>query len=464
MTGVASANDQPFPERGETAEEFLDRYGQWVETIPAEDRAWDEMVVVEQLILDHFGSRGEITADPEDERWDQTIEFVQSNPELIDRIKQYSNRTHLGMPRDMMMNDQQNDPDHTFIFLDILLPHLGSIRDQVTLLMADSVLAAQNGDVDDSLDSLESIRRVQRFLPVSQALIEGLVEIACSALGSNIISENQLNLSELNEEQLLRLRMLYVDDPLTVDTESLYVAEQNTNEDLLNSFYKGSKGGRITLRGTQRFLNAVKLVYGDDTTGNNRQLAQTYRQQIAKFRSQKKIHDQYWTLFFNDLNKASHKIESYESQAYIGQYSGGEPSGMIEFGPAVLFIPSLRKSHTRMLQYRAHQSSYSLLIALHLHRIHNGSFPESYDELDDDLLTMRPTDPHTGNLIHFKINGTSIKIYSSGPDRDDDGGRPLMEDGNVVDWPDFLTLDEFDTVADPASIDGDWILYSSGSE
>jgi hypothetical protein len=130
--------------------------------------------------------------------------------------------------------------------------------------------------------------------------------------------------------------------------------------------------------------------------------------------------------------------------------------------PVALVAVDIRKPSVRWMMYQAEQSALDVLIAAHRYKLRHGRFPADLASIDADLLAGDPIDPYTGEPMGYRLIEGEPRIYSVGPDRDDDGGqRVLDEDGNPERWPDFLTLDELEALDEPgrAGIDGDWVLY-----
>ncbi|MFH1739884.1 MAG: tetratricopeptide repeat protein [bacterium] len=79
--------------------------------------------------------------------------------------------------------------------------------------------------------------------------------------------------------------------------------------------------------------------------------------------------------------------------------------------------------------------------SLDIYAIDNGKYPTSLDPLylNEKLkyLSDKPTDPHSGGLLRYKCSENEIRIWSVGPDGDDDNGRPMDlevpgSDGDIV--------------------------------
>lgn len=65
-------------------------------------------------------------------------------------------------------------------------------------------------------------------------------------------------------------------------------------------------------------------------------------------------------------------------------------------------------------------------LALHAWRQAHGAYPPSLEQLVPEILSTVPVDPFTADQpLCYRRQGDSYRLYSAGPDGDDDGGTPL---------------------------------------
>ena len=91
-------------------------------------------------------------------------------------------------------------------------------------------------------------------------------------------------------------------------------------------------------------------------------------------------------------------------------------------------------SHTMVLQAR-------LACAMERFRHAKGAFPAELGELVPEFISSVPVDVCDGNPLRYRLNGNgSYDLWSIGPDRKDDGGKPDKPDshGGYVFLPDFV--------------------------
>lgn len=119
------------------------------------------------------------------------------------------------------------------------------------------------------------------------------------------------------------------------------------------------------------------------------------------------------------------------------------------------FIPALSKSLT-IGQFTAQRLDAALLtIAVHRHHLRTGQWPASLEAIPADLLPEPPIDRHTGKPLIYRVTATGPLIYGTGPDTDDDQGRPAA-DPDI--W--FPAATRAQRVAsDVTKYEGDWVFY-----
>jgi hypothetical protein len=64
-------------------------------------------------------------------------------------------------------------------------------------------------------------------------------------------------------------------------------------------------------------------------------------------------------------------------------------------------------------------------LALRCYRSDQGQAPGRLDLLVPKYLQQVPSDPFSGHALVFRPQGTNWLLYSVGPDRVDDGGKPM---------------------------------------
>ncbi|MEM9373409.1 MAG: hypothetical protein AAGA55_07175 [Planctomycetota bacterium] len=116
-----------------------------------------------------------------------------------------------------------------------------------------------------------------------------------------------------------------------------------------------------------------------------------------------------------------------------------------ELYPLGSFARVFRLATSRVVAFR-------LALAAHRHRLRHGEPPQGLADIDDDLINFDPIDGFTGGPMQFRWRDGAPFVYTFGPDKDDDGGRHVLdEDG-----------EPWETISDElleTAPDGDFVLF-----
>jgi hypothetical protein len=92
------------------------------------------------------------------------------------------------------------------------------------------------------------------------------------------------------------------------------------------------------------------------------------------------------------------------------------------FWPLLVLAPDCSHSIDAQIAIGSRDAALTA-IALELHRRKRGSWPATLDALVPDLLPSVPLDRFDGRSLKYQLRDGHPLLYSSGVDRDDDGGR-----------------------------------------
>lgn len=138
-----------------------------------------------------------------------------------------------------------------------------------------------------------------------------------------------------------------------------------------------------------------------------------------------------------------------------------------QFMPVYTLLPDMKNLYMHTMHARTRWAAGQLLVSVQQYYVEHGEYPGALMDLKNAKNHAHSVDPFSGSSLLYKLVGEQFVIYSVGQDRDDDGGRALLDDdGNEVSYPDLIPLDKLETIrkCNPESIDGDWVLYSSDRE
>ncbi|MFG0315384.1 MAG: hypothetical protein ACF8LL_14510, partial [Phycisphaerales bacterium] len=152
----------------------------------------------------------ELETDPDAEEWEQAVEFVESNPELLEQIREAASKKHLGMPRAALSSDNV-DSESGPPAIGILLPQLSVMHRCRKALEVDALIAIEEHDIERALLDLRSIVGLQRQTSVVGALIERLVAISMASGVNGLVLGDRLALDQWNGDQLHELLKIVSD-------------------------------------------------------------------------------------------------------------------------------------------------------------------------------------------------------------------------------------------------------------
>jgi hypothetical protein len=111
--------------------------------------------------------------------------------------------------------------------------------------------------------------------------------------------------------------------------------------------------------------------------------------------------------------------------AWADQPYGTPPPDVDSYGP----LARAGSCATPSLQWQSARSEAGLdllwtAVALRVWQAEHGAPPDSLDQLVPGLLPAVPRDPFVDQPLRYRREGANFVLYSVGPDRVDDGGRP----------------------------------------
>jgi hypothetical protein len=283
-----------------------------------------------------------------------------------------------------------------------LLPHLSKVRQVERYLCARAMLEAHDGRMDQSAHCLELGLGVARATAHEPCLISILVRIACLHIVTNTIQE------------------VCTIGPFP-EADSRRLARELGEIDLVSDFrlaMRGERAGGVWAYGyfASRGPFAAMALTGSGQ-GNARPIP---------------VLGYLWRPFlYADELAYLDCLEKQITAASEGSVSNYDRiDDVLRFQPwwapmTRLIVPALSRVTVTRDEARANLSGTQVLLALHLYRDRFGAYPDSLDVLRTRLGITLPPDPFTGKDMIYHRQGTGFLFYSLGPDRKDDGGRPI---------------------------------------
>ncbi|UCG17311.1 MAG: hypothetical protein JSV19_04615 [Phycisphaerales bacterium] len=308
------------------------------------------------------------------------------------------------------------DPSGSVI--SVLLPSMSPYRHLCKLLVADGRRLEEQGAYDKALANYVAAMRIGHHVESGFTLIEGLVGIACWAVGDKAVCEMALR-RDLRPEQLREVHETLTElFPLRpsairgVENERLFglsiVDEVVTRPTKLpqNMAACSTVGGGVVNKGETGWdrleARLGRLILPDRTI---KRYMEGYYDQLAEL-ARKPVYDRSWRQFDEEA-----AVMSIPRWTVLPR----------------LLLPSLSRACTIGERCRMQSLATRLAVALRLYATeHKGKPPASLAELHDMIPPGDLIDPFSGSQFVYKRDGTNWMFYSFSENEADDGGK--MED------------------------------------
>lgn len=170
--------------------------------------------------------------------------------------------------------------------------------------------------------------------------------------------------------------------------------------------------------------------------------------------------------FARDAATPWHSIEFLASERMFSSLAEADHDGLLT--PAIsrfiYYDASLELELFAGMQLR----SALTLLGIHRHRAITGAWPAALADIDPEIMRFDPIDPHSGQPFGYAVIDDQPTLWSAGPDRDNDDGRPIPEppappEGEFPRTPSlqWFTLNEWAALPPEvqAEYDGDILLF-----
>jgi len=440
-----------------------------------EQRRFDEI-----FTKDDDGKQTRELIRPEDEGWDRAVEKIRTSSELLDALRaaykfdyfglelhndisDYSEKDFLALfPHKDYETEKQNADTFAKTFgvveineeadqllgeslVNILLPHVQSLRHAARILQVDTRLATTENDPNRVVENISAILGFARQQNNESILVCKLVGIAIFKMAvaqvEEVLHDSPGLLQDTHLSQLQNVIQEF--DFTKIDV----TAEQTFQRDILQRVYTddGNGGGHLTAAG----LEIIAVFKQWNSESNNRYQADSllWHQHTPLVRS---LLGPALMLGSPGRREVTSELDALTEAAksrFGTPWWEDDLSDLDQWEPSLLMLApkwgEINASHQIAI---AHQDAGLLGIAIERYRLKFDSWPQSIDDLEGEFLSKIPLDRVTGEPLLFNASDQSVTIYSVGGDQDDDGGT---HDARTI--PLAATYDP--------SVDGDWVLW-----
>lgn len=289
----------------------------------------------------------------------------------------------------------------------LLFAEYAEIKSLVRLLSAQSAASAHRGDLTQALASVEAARKLSAFLAQEPILIGMLVSIACDAISCRAY-ERLLTAFGKNPAALRQIEASLAKPPPVPSFRQALRGEVYLSLALLRNWkaFGGMAAFGVETSAPRQEIDYSKL----KRTGlPEDSLARGYLTRCLEF----------WNLIWKsgEFNGPawvlSRKMDAELQRIETKQ----DPS----YAVAKILMPVFTPAGAACLKLECERSVLLGLARALIFRASHGRWPNSMEEAG------APLDPGNGKPLHIRNDGGGIRVYSVGPDGEDDRGLVVGE-------------------------------------
>jgi hypothetical protein len=458
------------------------------QAVPEQDRAWPLYRAALMKLEPFPHDDAELSEQAYLHYWPQIADYLKRNREAFDLARKAADQPRLGFwygdPADADWLERQfgtrvlPDPLGAPLYT-LSAPHLDELARFRRLLLADSRRAIAAGEGRTFVSNIQTLVGLARHLRDDSPLI--LTELRAFACFGTALQLVGLMLDEqpslLREEDLVDLAHRIATYSGGGTLRARLDGERLLFEDLLQRIYTDDGGGDgyLTAEGHRiwrRIEGDLPPWYEEPLTDWDRfvePLSGTTLSLITARRSSTSALAERLVLRFQ-AERAGPLWEWEESTAetHVEELLASRRK-KLEYWPVLYVFPGLRHIALRGEVVTQQRDAILAAIGLELYRRRHGEWPQSLEQLTPFPLPAVPMDRFTGKRLCYRLVDGKPLLYSTGMDRDDDGGRPHRMGNELAErwepWkrvksPPRLVNDGFgNLVVLPPKFDWDWILW-----
>lgn len=459
---TTAAHAQPTLQPDEPASAFIERWNAWcAETDPDQQLLadLDDTNNTIRLELDGIAIRQRVYGALDDLTAPGNWSAAQSSANAIAphtaRLRELLARPHVAVPfpgpeveaarraeRDAKL--KENPPEDGSIVwdrgpmpinqLEMFLLDTGfafQIRSAVSQLQLETNYAIHTGNLGPAIDNIIASFAAARLQLERDTLIDAPVAYAIESTAvssaESILARHGLR---IRDGALERIQTAMLDHAARRRglAESLTL-EHRVFTEVLPTWFDPDQPDRLTERGRE-FLDAMSFAatepnWLDPEFKFSLRAQPTFEGPLAPGSEQVRVFNAIADAYARDTAKPWHAREDLESAQLFKAMVEADPQGRL--APALDRF-SLYGVHIWVDLYtEANFRAALTMLAVHRHRARTGHWPESLADIDPEVMRFDPIDPHSGQPFGYAVIDDQPTLWSAGPDRDNDDGRPIPE-------------------------------------
>lgn len=493
----------PTLQPDETASAFIERWNEWTyATDPdqqlrkdlqaANDAAWNEL----RTVGERFNVYWPLDTITEPGHWTAAQMAAERIAPHTARLRELLTRPHHAVPFPATEVEAARRAERTAYFennppksgavawdpgpmpanqLEMYLIDIGTpseVRTAVSRLRLETNYALQIGNLglagDNIIASFEGARLLLDRDTVMDALYRHTIESTAVSSVESVLARHGRRMRDGVLERIQTAMLAHAEHRRGL-AESLQL-EQRVMAELLPTWFDPEQPDRLTDRG-RAFLDAISLTgvepnWLDPDFRFSLRTRPSFEESLAPVSEQVRVFNAITAAYARDSATPWHAREDLESTRLFKAIVAADPHGRL--APALDRF-TLYNSHIWSdLRSETSFRAALTLLGVHRHRAITGAWPATLADIDPTVMRFDPIDPHSGQPFGYAVIDDQPTLWSFGPDRDNDDGRPIPEppappEGELPRVPSlaWFTLNEWAALPPEvqAEYDGDIVLF-----
>lgn len=431
---------------------------------------------------------------PTDPGWPIAVKTLAACEDLLDGFRRGAKLPYLGLelkadPTDFSEedfaalwpnNDKRNFARETHLFfqnktldelmrgsaISVMLPHVQIFRKAARMFAVDTRIAVQQGDPKRATDDLKTIFGLAHQAAEGDVLVCSLVGIAVAGIGFDQLEEVIAQHPDFfSPEQLAELQSHI--QQISVRDWVHFEGERAMLHDMIQRTYTddGHGDGRMTPDGVLLMAELTNGWQGTQDSGEfglesilmaTRQISAPASLFLcASRKDMAEKGDELIDRVIADYDRPYWDPDRPCCDQFLND---ALEENSIKYPLLSLLFPATQQIRNAMDRTIGRQEAVIAALAIHRYRLKYGKWPQDYADVSPEFVGEFPIDQVNGALVNFKTDETGLLIYSVGNDRDDDGGKDLVFEGQTLPRSPFIFGPQRD---EP---DGDWIIWPQRDE
>lgn len=330
----------------------------------------------------------------------------------------------------------------TDTLVEILLPDVQSARDVARQLTMRAMLHLGEGRPAEAQADLLTLHRLARHIGHGATLIEGLVGIAIDSIACNADNRWATHPS-VTPAMIAAHRAQLSALPTIMDVvRSLNVCERYMGLDMIQALARGritagstfnmaagipDEGVKSAWMQPDRFLDAL-VGLTVDWNVMMKEMNRQYDDMIQAASVADPIARDVVLDAWDERIKAR-RVKSTSTQAIVATVLGSSKTRGQNLASLLgtMLMPAVRQVFEADRRSTMRQAATVTGLAVLEYRVQQGQLPGSLAALVPQYLPAVPTDSYTGQPLKYLVDGATFRVYSVGPNRQDDGGRTFTD-------------------------------------